>query len=110
MGRLKGDKVPLIPPDLLKKMDVDVCVLWVVQLGRQKNEKRKRDGEERREKQRAGKGIWEMKGKQGNKGKKTKELINWFKCKGNRNRFWVFVRINDIYLYKTKLLMDIIQK
>ena len=79
------------------------------------NQKRKTGKERERGEREERKGWEEMgngktKGNRGNKERKTKEFIIWFKCRGNRNRFWVFITFNDIYLYRTKLLMDIIQK
>ena len=75
-----------------------VCFWLVFAEPREKNGKRERDRKERRERRLGGKReTGKQKGNRRNKERKTKELINWFKCRGNRNRFWVFMTFNDIY-------------
>ena len=75
-----------------------VCFWFVFAELREKNGKRERDGRERREIEELGKRETEKtKGNRGNKDRKTKELIMGFKCRENRNRFWVFMTFNDIY-------------
>ena len=54
------------------------------------------------------KGTGNEMGEIGKNRKKNKEMIIWFMCRSFGNKYWVFMRINDIYGYGTKLLMDII--
>ena len=87
---------------------VGVCVLGSAE-NKIRNGKEERQRREERERN-AGMKTGNSNEEQENNERKTKEFIMWFEYKGNRNGFWVFKTFNDIYLYKTKLLMDIIKK
>ena len=73
------------------------CVFRRVRELRRKKEKER---EERRERERELGKRENRKNEGGNRenrerNKRKKDI--WFKCTGIRNRFWVFMRFNDIY-------------
>ena len=75
-----------------------MCVFGLFLLNQERKTGKEREMGERGEREELGKReTGKTKGNRVNEDRKTKELIMGFKCRGNRNRFWVFMTFNDIY-------------